>query len=309
MFRFPSKILTKTLPLHFRFFSSTFSDPLISASQAYLCLSKKNSLFIDVRDPQAFKESHIPGAQNLNEIFSYLATSDEQGVKALTNTFETLFRKAGITGKEHIITYEDCLKTRFGASCRGYFLFNLLGHSNVNILQGGYEAWVNAKYPTTNELPQNVKEGTFKARWSDEFYAGKEDLIKALQAKDNKNNKVVLLDVRDIDEWNAETSSPYGKDFAPRKGRIPKAVHVVWKDFMENKDGATFIKDPKDIVDICRQKGIEKDSDVIVYCFKGARASNTLIALKRAGFQKVKNYFASWNEWSRDPSLPIEGSK
>ncbi|MGZ3290002.1 MAG: rhodanese-like domain-containing protein, partial [Xanthobacteraceae bacterium] len=42
------------------------------------------------------------------------------------------------------------------------------------------------------------------------------------------------------------------------------------------------------------------------YCFKGARASNTLVALKEAGIENVTLYFGSWNEWSRDPSLPIE---
>ncbi len=31
------------------------------------------------------------------------------------------------------------------------------------------------------------------------------------------------LDVRDVDEWIADSSSPYGKDFCPRKGRIPGA--------------------------------------------------------------------------------------
>jgi thiosulfate/3-mercaptopyruvate sulfurtransferase len=45
---------------------------------------------------------------------------------------------------------------------------------------------------------------------------------------------------------------------------------------------------------------------VIVYCFKGARASNTFVALEEAGIKDVGIYFGSWNEWSRDPSLPIE---
>ncbi|MFI9652109.1 hypothetical protein [Guyparkeria halopsychrophila] len=39
---------------------------------------------------------------------------------------------------------------------------------------------------------------------------------------------VVLLDVRDVDEWIAESSSPYGKDFCPRKGRLPEAVWIEW---------------------------------------------------------------------------------
>ena len=31
------------------------------------------------------------------------------------------------------------------------------------------------------------------------------------------------------------------------------------------------------------------------------------VALKKAGFQKVRLYFGSWNEWSRDHDLPIVG--
>ena len=45
---------------------------------------------------------------------------------------------------------------------------------------------------------------------------------------------------------------------------------------------------------------------VVLYCFKGARAPNTLVALKEAGITDVRMYFGSWNEWSRDPNLPIE---
>ena len=52
--------------------------------------------------------------------------------------------------------------------------------------------------------------------------------------------------------------------------------------------------------------GITPDTPVALYCFKGARASNTYLALKEAGVKDVKIYFGSWNEWSRDPSLPIE---
>ncbi len=43
-----------------------------------------------------------------------------------------------------------------------------------------------------------------------------------------------------------------------------------------------------------------------LYCFKGARASNSLVALREAGIRNVRMYLGSWNEWSRDESLPIE---
>lgn len=291
-----------------KFFSTAcFSkDPMIPVSKAYSLLSSKSSLFIDIRDPLAYKESHIPGAINMNEFFTYLGTSDEKGVKHLTSHFEALFQKAGITGQENIITYEECLKTRFGASCRAYFLLNLFGHKNVNVLHGGFEAWVKANYPVTQEVPSVKANPSFQAKWNDQYYAGKDHVLKAMQGK---NQKTVLLDVRDIEEWNAETSSPYGKDFAPRKGRIPGAVHIVWKDLLEIKDGVTFMKTPEEVKKVCQEKGIQKDQEIIVYCFKGARASNSLIALERAGYTNLKNYFASWNEWSRDNSLSIEGEK
>ena len=54
--------------------------------------------------------------------------------------------------------------------------------------------------------------------------------------------------------------------------------------------------------------GIAPTDTVYLYCFKGARASNTFLALKQAGFSDVRMYFGSWNEWSRDPALPIDDS-
>ena len=41
-----------------------------------------------------------------------------------------------------------------------------------------------------------------------------------------KERRIVKLDVRDVDEWIGESSSPYGKDFCPRKGRIPGSVWI-----------------------------------------------------------------------------------
>ncbi|MFA7388069.1 MAG: rhodanese-like domain-containing protein, partial [Thiohalobacteraceae bacterium] len=61
---------------------------------------------------------------------------------------------------------------------------------------------------------------------------------------------------------------------------------------------------PDKIRALCAEYGLYPEDDIIIYCFKGARASNTYVALKEAGFERVRNYFGSWNEWSRDPGLP-----
>jgi thiosulfate/3-mercaptopyruvate sulfurtransferase len=116
----------------------------------------------------------------------------------------------------------------------------------------------------------------------------------------------VLMDVRDVDEWIGDSSSPYGKDFAPRKGRLPGAKWLEWYRFMKPSAQGPVFKSPDEVRAECATAGILPDDSVFLYCFKGARASNTFLALKQAGFKDVRMYFGSWNEWSRDPSLPIE---
>jgi len=281
-------------------------NPLITVDEAYnefLDKSKK-TIFIDVRDSEAFVQSHIPNAQNINEIFTYLSTSDKRGIEAIRAEFQKVFQSHGITGKEDIVLYESCLKTRFGASCRGAFLFNLFGHQNVRVLHGSWELWIKKGLPISSESSKVDAKGDFKTEWNPSIFANKEDVLRAIEKKD-----AVLLDVRDYDEWKGESSSPYGVDFAPRKGRLPGAIHLFWKDLMYEKEGVTYMKDPEQILKITKEKGVTPDQKVIVYCFKGARASNTFIALRTAGFDNITNYFASWNEWSRDPSLPIDDRK
>jgi thiosulfate/3-mercaptopyruvate sulfurtransferase len=117
---------------------------------------------------------------------------------------------------------------------------------------------------------------------------------------------VAKLDVRDVDEWVGTSSSPYGPDFAPRKGRIPGAKWLEWYRMMKPTPAGPMFKSKDEILAECATVGITPETPVFLYCFKGARASNTLVALKEAGIKDVRMYFGSWNEWSRNPALPIE---
>jgi thiosulfate/3-mercaptopyruvate sulfurtransferase len=275
----------------------------IDAASARKLLDSDEAKFIDVRTPERYSEAHIPRAANIHEFFTYLATSDTRGVQTLTDTFVTALQNAGISGTdgEHVIAYEDSLQTLFGASCRAFYLLKLLGHPRVSVLDGGFEGWTQGGHPTTQDV-QQVSKGTFQPVWTPAMWKGKKDVADAL-----KTGGTVLLDVRDLDEWKGESSSPYGVDFAPRKGRIPGATHILWKDFMETgSSGVPAFKQPEDIRKLCAAKGITPDKEVIVYCFKGARASNTYLALREAGFDNVSNYFASWNEWSRNDELEVD---
>ncbi len=272
---------------------------LISPAELDLLGKSAPVVVIDTRDADTYAAGHIPGAVNVREIFTYLATSSVEGLNELKATFAQHLGAAGLSGAETAVFYEDALNSGYGQSCRGYYLLTWLGYPKVKVLNGGYSAWKAAGLPTSTDAVTPVP-ATFPESPLADVMLTKDDMLAAL------GSDTVLLDVRDIDEWIADSSSPYGKDFAPRKGRIPGAKWLEWYRFMKPSSLGPMIKSPDEVKAECATAGISTDDTIYLYCFKGARASNTFLALKQAGFDDVRMYFGSWNEWSRDPALPIE---
>jgi len=263
-------------------------------------ISQGSVVLVDIRDEDPYKKGHIQGAANVPSVFYYLSRSSEEGLSELHQKFTELFSKAGVRNDKTVIVYEDSLDNRYGGSCRGYWLLKYFGHPNVGILDGGLASWREAGFP----LEQGVitpEPSNFSANPQTSVMATKDDVLAILS-----DPSVILLDVRDKVEWIGESSSPYGIDFAPRKGRIPSAKWIEWYNFMDRSLKVPAFKSTEEIQKMCAEQGIYPDSDIIIYCFKGARASNTYVALKEAGFKKLRNYFASWDEWSRIPELPID---
>ena len=263
-------------------------------------LDDGNLKIIDTREPEDYIIDHIPGAINIYDIFTYLSTKENGGYEAMRRHFAELFGNAGICGNERIVVYEDAMDNGYGRSCRGYFILKHLGHKNVTILHGGYQAWLNENLPVTKELPI-IEKKTFPVNIENSIILSQEEIFDSLKDPD-----IVLLDCRDHAEWVGISSSPYGPDYAPRKGRIPGAVWIEWYNMMHHINLIPWFKEAEELRKIFANAGITQESKVHIYCFKGARTSNMYIAMKMAGIKYVRNYLGSWNEWSRDFSLPVE---
>jgi thiosulfate/3-mercaptopyruvate sulfurtransferase len=276
---------------------------LISAADLAELMKTTTVVLIDTRDAANYAEAHLPGAVNIHEIFTYLAMSTPQGVVALRETFTEAFGKAGLSGKETAVVYEQSMTTGFGQSCRGYVLLRYLGYprDRIKVLHGGFSAWRAAALPGTTDVPAPKPVGFPVAAEGPSILVDLNEMKEAVA-----DPHVVKLDVRDVDEWIGESSSPYGKDFCPRKGRIPGSVWLEWYRMMKPTPTGQMFKSPAEILAECATVGIRQDTPVVVFCFKGARASTTFVALEEAGIQNVRLYLGSWNEWSRDLSLPIE---
>jgi len=274
---------------------------LISAADLVPMMEAEPTVIIDTRSPDAYAAGHIPGAVNVHEIFTYLATSTPEGIEELKSKFADAFGKAGLSGTETAVIYEQSMNSGFGQSCRGYFLLSMLGYPKIKVLHGGFDAWAAAKLPVTADVPSPAPAAFPIVPEAGSILIDYKAVLAALGKPG-----IALLDVRDVDEWIGDSSSPYGKDFCPRKGRIPGAVWLEWYRMMKPTPEGPRFKSSDEILAECATVGITKDTPVYLYCFKGARASNTLLALKNAGVKDVRMYFGSWNEWSRDPALPIE---
>ena len=273
---------------------------LYSLKEVLELISKDSAVLIDSGDAESFQVDHIAGAVNIPEDKSFLAESTPAGLIEMKEKFQALLSKAGVSKDKTAILYEDGWDSQCRSTCRGYWLLKYLGHPNVGILDCGFIVWLNKDLPSEegSACPKPVE---FSVNSNEDIIATKDDVLKAID-----DPSIVLLDTRDEQEWNGEISTPVGYEPLLRKGRLPGARWIKWHKFIEDSREALIFKTKEEICEICAKHDIFPDDEIIIYCFKGRRASSAYIALKQAGFTRVKVYFSSWNEWARYPELPIE---
>ena len=90
---------------------------------------------------------------------------------------------------------------------------------------------------------------------------------------------------------------------AKRGGAIPGAVHIEWKQNLED-DGR--FKSREKLQSTYHDAGITADREVVTYCQGGYRAAHAYLALRILGYPRVRNYTGSWKEWGDREDLPIE---
>mgnify|MGYP003382559651 CR=1 FL=1 len=276
------------------------NEYLVEAEELHAHTARGETFVIDTRDPQAYAAGHLPNAVNVHDIFTYLCTRGSGGHPAMVQHFAKVFGAAGLQRTDRVVVYEDAMDNGYGQSCRGWFLLNYLGHPEVRVLHGGLKAWQAAKLPLTTEVPL-YERARYEPVVNEGLMVTADEMVAAI-----RNSEIKIVDVRDYAEWLAANSSPYGYDYCPRKGRIPRSLWLEWYKLMTRKGGVPWFRTPEVIRTLAEAAGLNVEDQLYLYCFKGARTSNAMLALKLAGFKNVRNYFNSWNEWSRDFSLPIE---
>jgi thiosulfate/3-mercaptopyruvate sulfurtransferase len=277
------------------FAASTYARPELLVSTEWLAahLSDPGIRIVDMRRAAGdYATSHIANAVFLDSADIRDATAPPTFLPTQAK-FEALMGRLGISNKTRVIAYDE----RGGVyAARLWWILNYFGHTNVALLDGGWLKWTAEQRPTTMTIPK-LASATFRATPNARWVATADDVRQAIGKKGVK-----IVDAR----TQAEIE---GKDLRGirRGGYIASSVPVYWEDLLDPETKA--FKPADDLERLFQEKGLAPSDEVITYCQIGMRASVDLFALHLMGYDKLRNYYGSWEEWGNRDDTPIETKK
>jgi thiosulfate/3-mercaptopyruvate sulfurtransferase len=239
---------------------------------------------------------HIPGAVKID----WTTDLNDQLARDYINgeQFAKLLSSKGISPETTVIFYGD--KNNWWAAY-AYWVFQLFGHTNAKLVNGGRKKWIDEGREVTRAMPTYPATNYPVLKRDDTKIRAYRDQVLA-----HVNAKGALVDVRSVPEYTGEKlhMPEYPQEGALRGGHIPGAASIPWAQAV--KEDGTF-KSAADLKALYEGKGVTPDKDVIAYCRIGERSSHTWFVLTNLlGYKNVKNYDGSWTEWGNGVGLPIE---
>ncbi|MHA2788187.1 sulfurtransferase [Corynebacterium sp. S7] len=238
---------------------------------------------------------HIPGAVRIDwhKDLNNQVTRDFIDGEA----FAELMRDRGISREDTVVIYGD--KSNWWAAYT-LWVFELFGHPDVRLLDGGRDAWMGEERDTSFAVPEYPASNYPVVERDDSQLRIFVDKLQSVR------EDVTLIDVRGADEYSgttaAEESVHPGKSLGvARAGHIPGALNLPWGDAV--LPNARF-KPRADIESHYAQ--LDPKKTTVTYCHIGDRSSHSWFVLKYLlGFEDVLNYDGSWVEWGNMVRMPI----
>ena len=249
-------------------------------------------------DVLLYETGHIPGAVKIDWHLDLNDPVSRDYVDA--EGFAKLMDASGISRDTTVVIYGD--KSNWWAAY-ALWVFELFGHPDVRLLDGGRAAWeaegreMTTDVATVAEVPSGSGYPVTE-RNDAPIRAFREEVLDFLGGQ--------LVDVRSPQEYTGErTHMPdYPQEGTVRGGHIPTAHSVPWARAAA-EDGRFRSRAELEAI-YPGELGFDPAQPVIAYCRIGERSAHTWFALKYLlGFEDVRNYDGSWTEWGNAVRLPI----
>lgn len=277
--------------------------PIISPADVLALRQQSHFILIDARSgPNAkenYEKQHLAGALwvDLENDLSEKTDNAAQGGRhplPPVKKFAYLLGQLGITPDSHVVVYDD--KNGANAAARFWWMLRAVGHEKVQVLDGGYQAAINVRFPTN--------EGTEKLDTKPDY------LVESWQLPIADINEVAALaQAEDAVVIDVREAGRYAGEFEPIDlvaGHIPGAINLPFAENL-NADGSFLL--PEQLHAKYSETLANIDANkIIVHCGSGVTACHTLLAIAQAGMEIPKLYVGSWSEWSRN-ERPIATEK
>ena len=229
--------------------------------------------------------AHVPGSQWVDVASQFSDTSaslhyTHPEPQAIADELARL----GIAAKRQVVVY-DSTGTLWAA--RLWYLLRWIG-VEARVLDGGFAAWAAAGEP--------VAVASWPAEAVRRAWISKEELLE--RSADDSRPLVCGLPAG---SFTGAAPTRYS-----RRGRIPGSVNVSSRDLF---DGGGHVKTRVELVLAYDAAGVdvaEGKEEVLLYCGGGISAAGNALTLAAIGTKDVRIYDGSLEEWSADPSLPLE---
>jgi thiosulfate/3-mercaptopyruvate sulfurtransferase len=244
---------------------------------------------LDIRATNAFEEGHIPGARNA-PYGLFRGPSENPGELVSEAHLTEVLRRLGLeTGTPVVVVHQGSNQTDFGAAARVYWTLKSSGFGDLAVLNGGMNAWQEAKAPVETGSGPEIAPSEITVTFSDEWLATRADVQAIVEGRE----EATLVDARPEAFWKGETK--HGA--AARPGTIPQSRYFT-HDRWFGADEPSLIK-PDLVRQLAAENGFEQGDRLVSFCNTGHWAATNWFALSElAGIDGVRLYPESVVGWS-----------
>ena len=240
---------------------------------------------------QIYDAHHIPGARFFD--IDDISDTDSSLPHMLPSPekFSSRVRRLGLGDGHRVICYDQ---NGFLASARAWWMFRAMGHGDVAVLDGGFDAWRAAGGAIEDLPPHFQADRHFTVR-------PRRDLVRDLPQMKSLVGVAQIVDARGAPRFRGEVEEPRP---GLRKGHIPGSINVHYAQVIA-ADGR--LKSEQDLKDLFRAAGVDLSKPIINTCGSGVTAAILALAQSVAGHDDSAVYDGSWSEWGKPESdTPVE---